>query len=162
MMQDHEFDPVTPEELAEREREAELARKIRREVVRIQRGEADEELREDAEREEAEERARKRASSTIRQLISGTILLRKEASEAYPYLLSIAGMFFLSIVVMFWSLHLDRRYSQLEREVQMLRERSVRLQQQRFRVTTHSAVVEQLRQRGIELYDPTVPGEIIE
>ena len=86
----------------------------------------------------------------------------KEASEAYPYLLSIAGMFFLSIVVMFWSLHLDRRYSQLEREVQMLRERSVRLQQQRFRVTTHSAVVEQLRQRGIELYDPTVPGEIIE
>ena len=162
MMQDHEFDPVTPEELAEREREAELARKIRREVVRIQRGEADEELREDAEREEAEERERKRASSTIRQLISGTILLRKEASEAYPYLLSIAGMFFLSIVVMFWSLHLDRRYSQLEREVQMLRERSVRLQQQRFRVTTHSAVVEQLRQRGIELYDPTIPGEIIE
>ena len=167
-MQDHEFDPITPEELAEREREAELARKIRREVVRIQRGEADDELREDAEREEAErrereeaeERERKRASSTFRQLISGTILLRKEASEAYPYLLCIAGMFFLSIVVMFWSLHLDRRYSRLEREVQMLRERSVRLQQQRYRVTTHSAVAEELRARGLEPYDPVVPGAI--
>ena len=169
-MQDHEFDPITPEELAEREREAELARKIRREVVRIQRGEADDELREDAEREEAErrereeaeERERKRASSTFRQLISATIPLRKEASESYPSLLCIAGIFFWSFVVMFCSPPLARRYSRLEREVQMLRERSVRLQQQRYRVTTHSAVAEELRARGIELYDPVVPGEIIE
>ena len=45
MKHDHEFDPVTPEELAEREREADLARKIRREVLRVQRGEADEDIR---------------------------------------------------------------------------------------------------------------------
>ena len=54
MKHDHEFDPVTPEELAEREREADLARKIRREVLRVQRGEADEEIRADEEREAAE------------------------------------------------------------------------------------------------------------
>ena len=33
---DHEFDPVTDEERAAREREEELARRIRREVLRVQ------------------------------------------------------------------------------------------------------------------------------
>ena len=37
---DHEFDPVTDEERAAREREEELARRIRREVLRVQSGEA--------------------------------------------------------------------------------------------------------------------------
>ena len=64
--------------------------------------------------------------------------------------------------VMFWSLHLDMRYTRLERDVQKLRERSIRLQEQRYQRTTHSAIVEQLRARGIELYDPQAPGEIIE
>ena len=36
--EDHEFDPVTPEEQARRDEEAELARRIRREVLRVQRG----------------------------------------------------------------------------------------------------------------------------
>ena len=85
--------------------------------------------------------------------------MREGVSKYYPYMLTIAGMFFLSIMVMFWSLHLDMRYTRLERDVQKLRERSIRLQEQR---TTHSAIVEQLRARGIELYDPQAPGEIIE
>ena len=55
---DHEFDPVTDEERAAREREEELARRIRREVLRVQSGEADEEIRADREREQAEEEAR--------------------------------------------------------------------------------------------------------
>ena len=136
----------------------------------MERGEADEDIRADEEREAAERaeeelrerRERRRRASTFWQLFSGSILVREGVSKYYPYMLTIAGMFFLSIVVMFWSLHLDRRYSQLEREVQMLRERSVRLQQQRFRVTTHSAVVRALAERGIPLYDPAAPGEIIE
>ena len=86
----------------------------------------------------------------------------KGVSKYYPYMLTIAGMFFLSIMVMFWSLHLDMRYTRLERDVQKLRERSIRLQEQRYQRTTHSAIVEQLRARGIELYDPQAPGEIIE
>ena len=71
-------------------------------------------------------------------------------------------MFFLSIVVMFWSLHLDMRYTRLERDVQKLRERSIRMQEQRYQRTTHSAIVRQLERGGIELYDPLVPGEIID
>ena len=167
MYRDHEFDPVTPEEQARREQEEEFARRVRREVRRMERGEAEEDIRADEEREaeeraEAEERERRRRSSTFWQLFSGTILVREGVSKYYPYMLTIAGMFFLSIMVMFWSLHLDMRYTRLERDVQKLRERSIRLQEQRYQRTTHSAIVEQLRARGIELYDPQAPGEIIE
>ena len=170
MFRDHEFDPVTPEEEARREQEQEFARRVRREVRRMERGDADEDIRIDEE-QEAEERAEaeaekqrehRRKSSTFWQLFSGTILVREGVSKYYPYMLTIAGMFFLSIVVMFWALHLDMRYSRLEREVQKLRERSIRLQEQRYQRTTHSAIVEQLRERGLELYDPLAPGEIIE
>ena len=143
---------------------------FRREVRRMERGEAEEDIRADEEREaeeraeaeERERRERRRRSSTFWQLFSGTILVREGVSKYYPYMLTIAGMFFLSIMVMFWSLHLDMRYTRLERDVQKLRERSIRLQEQRYQRTTHSAIVEQLRARGIELYDPQAPGEIIE
>ena len=60
---DHEFDPVTDEERAAREREEELARRIRREVLRVQSGEADEEIRADREREQAEGRPGRRSSA---------------------------------------------------------------------------------------------------
>lgn len=170
MYSDHEFDPVTPEELAERERDEELARKIRREVLRMQRGEADEELRADAEREAAEReeserserRERRRRSSALWQLLSGSILVRKGSGEYYRYLICIAAMFFLSIVVMFASLHLDMRCSRLAGEVQLLRERAYRFEEERFRRTSRTAVREELRRRGIELYDPISPGLTIE
>lgn len=170
MFKDHEFDPVTPEEEARRRQEEEFARRVRREVLRIERGEADEDIRADMEREEEEKaeeeerqrRERRRKASTFWQLFSGTILVHEGVSKYYPYMLSIAGMFFLSIAVMFTALHLDMKYSRLYREVQMLRERSTRLQEQRFRHTTHSAILEELRRRGIDLYDPVVPGEILD
>ena len=155
MYPDHEFDPITPEEEAQRAQEAEFARRVRREVLRIERGEAEEEIRADLEREAAEK-------AEAWQLFSGTILVREGVSKYYPYMLSIAGMFFLSIAVMFTALHLDMKYTRLEREVQILRERSIRLQEQRYSRTTHSAIVERLRERGIDLSDPSAPGEIIE
>ena len=50
----------------------------------------------------------------------------------------------------------------LEREVQKLRERSIRLEERRYSITTHSAVVRELERRGIPLADPAAPVEIIE
>lgn len=169
MIRDHEFDPVTPEEEAQKEQDEEFARRVRREVRRINNGEAEEEIRADEEREaeekaEAEakvEKERRRNASTFWQLFSGSILVREGVSRYYPYLICIAVLFFVSIAVMFWSLHLDMHYTQLDNEVQRLRERSIRLQEQRFRKTTHTAIVEQLQQHGIELYDPVTPSEII-
>lgn len=167
---DHEFDPVTAEERARREHDEEFARRVRREVRRMERGEADEDIRADeeaeaaerAEREKQERKARRRRSSTFWQLISGTILVREGMSRSYPYLLAIAGMFFLSIVVLFTALHLDVKHSRLEHEVKMLHERSIRLQEQRYNRTPHSAVTEELARRGINLVDPLRPSEMVE
>ena len=148
--EDTEFDPATDADREAAAREAELARKIRREVLRVQRGEADDDLRAD------------REASFLWLLFSGNILVRESFSGYYRYLIYMAVTFFVSIFVMFTALHLDMKYTRLEREVQLLRERSVRLQEQSFRSTTHSAVVRALAERGIPLYDPAAPGEIIE
>ena len=169
MLRDTEFDPVNPEEEARRRQDEELARRVRREVLRIGRGEADEEIRADMEREaaeraEAEEREnkeRRRRASLVRQFFTGTILVREGVSRSYPYMLCMAVMLFASIFVMFMALRLDMRHTELEREVQKLRERSIRLEEERFLTTTHSAIVERLRQRNIPLYDPPAPGETI-
>ena len=162
--EDTEFDPATDADREAAAREAELARKIRREVLRVQRGEADDDLRADreAEQERAARMERRRKSSFLWLLFSGNILVRESFSGYYRYLISMAVTFFVSIFVMFTALHLDMKYTRLEREVQLLRERSVRLQEQSFRSTTHSAVVRALAERGIPLYDPAAPGEIIE
>ena len=168
--EDSEFDPATDADREAAAREAELARKIRREVLRVQRGEADDDLRADreaeqeqrAEQERAARMERRRKSSFLWLLFSGNILVRESFSGYYRYLIYMAVTFFVSIFVMFTALHLDMKYTRLEREVQLLRERSVRLQEQSFRSTTHSAVVRALAERGIPLYDPAAPGEIIE
>ena len=162
--EDTEFDPATDADREAAAREAELARKIRREVLRVQRGEADDDLRADreAEQERAARMERRRKSSFLWLLFSGNILVRESFSGYYRYLIYMAVTFFVSIFVMFTALHLDMKYTRLEREVQLLRERSVRLQEQSFRATTHSAVVRALAERGIPLYDPAAPGEIIE
>lgn len=169
-MKDHEFDPVTPEEEAAREQEAELARRIRREVLRVNRGEADEDLRADeeaaaeerAEEEKRIEKERRRESNTLWKWMSGTILADAGISRFYPYIISIACVFFLSISVMFMSLYLDMRYTRLDSEVRILRERSIRLQEQRFRLTSYSAIEGRLRARGIDLTIPSSPDTIIE
>ena len=170
MQNDLDFNPHRAEEEARRAEEELFARRVRREVLRVQSGEAEADLQADKEAEAEERReveeqaarqARRRANPLFR-LLSGSILVGEQAARYYPYMLTIAGMFFLNIVVLFWSLHLDLNYSRLEREVQKLRERSIRLEEQRYRRTTHSAIVAELARRSINLRDPQAPLEIIE
>ncbi len=167
MHNDHEFNP---EERLKREQDEELARRIRREVRRVQSGEADPEIEEEIAQEEAEkeekklseERAKRRAASPLRGIFTGNILRQEWLTGHYRYPLIIAAVFLLSIIVMFWSLRLDMTLSREQREVQLLREKAVRLSEQRNRITTHSAVVEELRRRGIPLEDPIEPTQKID
>jgi hypothetical protein len=170
MYKDTDFNPDRErEEQAAAEREA-LARTIRREVLRVNSGEADEDLRIDREQMEAEraeqeaeaERERKRESNLWRQFLSGKILVHTAVRKHYRYIAIIAGMFLWSIAMLFWTLRLDIRYVKLSNEVQLLHERSIRLQEQCYRSSSHSAIVNSLRERGLELYDPLRPSEIIE
>ncbi len=157
-----DFNPVTEEELRRQQEDEEFRRRVRSEVRRIQSGEADEDIERDREAEaeaEAAERAeqhreRKRRSRLSWQLISGSILTSQGVRDIYRYLAVIAVMSFLSIAVMFATLYADLRFSQVERDVQLLRERSIRLQEELHRKTTHQAVREELARRGIDLRDP--------
>lgn len=170
MQHDTDFNPMTDEELLRRKQEEELARRIRREVRRVQRGDADEEMaaeeaeeiQQRAHQEALAERENQRSKHPLRGLITGNILRQEWLTVHYRYPLLIAAVFLLSIVVMFWSLRLDMRLTQTERRVQLLRERALHLKEERSRLTSHSAVVEELRRRNIPLEDPRVPHEIID
>lgn len=167
---DHEFDPITPEELAQIAQDEEFSRKVRREVVRVQTGEADGDIQADLEeqeqsRREKEERERvreKRDSGLWQSFVTGNILVKKGVVEYYWGLISIACMFLVSIMVMFWAFHSDVKHIKTVREVQLLRERSIRLQELRYSLTRQSAITKELQFRGIELYDLPKPNEIIE
>lgn len=170
MQHDTDFNPLTNEELLRQQQEEELARRIRREVRRVQRGDAAEEMAAEEAEEEQErthrkalaERENQKSKNPLRGLITGNILRQEWLTVHYRYPLLIAGVFLLSIVVMFWSLRLDMKLTHTEREVQLLRERALRLREERSRLTSHSAVVEELRRRDIRLEDPIEPNRIIE
>lgn len=165
-----EFNPITEEELQAQRESEELDRRIRRMVVRVQSGEADEEIAEDrrleeeerAQAEEEERKERKRRSGWRWQIFSGTILTSRGMADNYRYFAAIAVMCFISIVVMFAALYADLRYSRAEQDVQLLRERSIRLQEQLHRRTTHQAIRDSLAARGIDLRDPRQKTSVLE
>ena len=80
----------------------------------------------------------------------------------YRYLIVIAFLSLLSIMVMFWSLYTDMQHSHMEREVQLLRERSIRLQEQLYNQTTHQAIRDELARRGLNLQDPKTAKAVVE
>lgn len=169
-MTNDEFNPITEEELQAQRESEELDRRIRRMVVRVQSGEADEEIAEDrrleeeerAKVEEEERKERKRRSGWRWQIFSGTILTSRGMADNYRYFAAIAVMCFISIVVMFAALYADLRYSRAEQDVQLLRERSIRLQEQLHRRTTHQAIRDSLAARGIDLRDPRQKTSVLE
>lgn len=169
-MTNDEFNPITEEELQAQRESEELDRRIRRMVVRVQSGEADEEIAEDrrleeeerAQAEEEERKERKRRSGWRWQIFSGTILTSRGMADNYRYFAAIAVMCFISIVVMFAALYADLRYSRAEQDVQLLRERSIRLQEQLHRRTTHQAIRDSLVARGIDLRDPRQKTSVLE
>lgn len=160
---DIEFMTDSPEEIREREQKEEIRRIARTEYRRMASGEADEDVAEDIRREE--ERGRKSRSPrwllAIRLFLTGEILIKDEVTKFYNYVSYIALMFFLSIVVLFAALRSEMRCNELEHEVELLHERSIRIKEQRYRQCSHSAIVERLEQRGIELYDPLSPSNVI-
>ena len=152
------------------EEDKEFRRRVRREVLRMQSGEADEDIERDQEELEQEqaqaeaeaEQKRKHRSRLFWQLFSGNILVNKSVADNYRYFIAIAVMCFISIAVMFMVLYADLNYSRLERDLQLVRERSIRLQEQLYSRTTHAAVKQELQRRGIPLQDPNKATEVVE
>lgn len=168
-MSDTELTPLSEEQRRQKAEEEEFARRVRREVRRIESGEADLEMEREREEEQvlrqiqqAElEREKRRAASPFRGFFTGGILRQEWFAGNYRYPLIIAAVFLVSIAVMFWSLTLDMTLSQTERDVRLLRERAVRVAEERNRHTSHSAIVQKLKERGIELHDPEEPNIVV-
>lgn len=155
-------------EAEEQEREEELAR-IRRiartEYRRMQSGEAEQDLEEDRRLEEAEQqKAPKKLPKwvqTMRRIATGEILVGDGASQIYDRLLFIAFLFFGSIVINFLYISTEDKLNHLTKEVDLLHERVIRKREQCYNQCSHSAIVERLKERGIELFDPLEPTSII-
>ena len=164
-----EFNPLTEEDVRRMEEDEEFRRRVREEVLRMQSGEADEDMERDREQKEQEEqeererqaRERRRRSAITWQFFSGSILTNRHLTGSYRYLIAIAVMCLASIAVMFWSLYTDMQYSHLDREVQLLRERSIRLQERLHEKTKHQAIREELARRGIDLRDPSTTKAVV-
>ena len=165
-----DFNPLTEEEIAAQQENEDFLRRVRTEVRRMQSGEAQEDIERDieiereAEAEQTREEAKKRLkrSRLFYQLFSGSFLRRRSVKDHYAYLIAIAVASLLSIMVMFASLYADMKYSRMEREVQLLRERSIRLREQLYQRTSHQAIVEELQRRGIPLQEPRQRKEVVE
>ena len=112
--------------------------------------------------EEEERKERKRRSGLKWQIFSGSILTSRGMADNYRYFAAIAVMCFISIVVMFAALYADMNYSRMENDVQLLRERSIRLQEQLYNQTTHQAIRDELARRGLNLQDPKTAKAVVE
>ena len=165
-----EFNPLTEEELQAQRDSEELDRRIRRMVVRVQSGEADEEIAEDrrleeeerAEAEEEERKERRKRSGLKWQIFSGSILTSRGLADNYRYFAAIAVMCFLSIVLTFLSLNASNEYRRKEHMVTTLHERSVVKDEQRYGLSSKSAIQERLLEHNIELVDLSKNSRLIE
>ncbi len=147
------------------EQEAELARKIHSEIRYVSVDPASKSTKESSEESDPKSSARqerRRKANTFFQLLTGNILVNEGVARYYPHMIAVAAISFVSIAVMFFSLHMDMRYSRLEREVQLLRERSLRFKSDRHQRCSHSAIIQQLQQRGISLEESQAASTLID
>ncbi len=171
-MRQEEFDKIGPE----------FERRIEAEIIHVERDEAQglgaseneepelplteeqqeaERLRIEAE-EQAAERQRRREANPFWQFISGNWLILESVTVSYGKLMVVAVALIFSVASIFISFHLSEVYTTRDKEVQLLRERSLEYQRVRFNSTSHSAIVKELARRNIPLYDMQESKTIIE
>ncbi|MBQ5648233.1 MAG: hypothetical protein IIV16_03810 [Alistipes sp.] len=157
-----EYFTDSQEEIAQREAEEALRRTVRTEIRRIQTGEANADIADDIAREEEEEALKEKKKgkkrrwvSLVNGLFTGDILLAEEASRVYNFLTLLGIIFLITIFAMFATFQQEKRCSDLRAEIMLLKEKAVRTSEERVNRTSHSAIINQLKERGIELEDPT-------
>jgi hypothetical protein len=112
------------------------------------------------ESESAEDKP-KTAKRLIDHIITGS-LLTEGTVPYYRYFIAIAVMCFLSIVLTFLSLNASNEYRRKERTLTTLHERSVVKDEQRYELSSKSAVTNRLKEHNIELIDLAKSSRLIE
>lgn len=154
-----EYFTDSKEEIAQREADEALRRVVRTEIRRVHSGAADEDIANDiALEEEAEEAKRPRKYPRwvvwISNVFTGEILIADEAQSVYNLFTLLGVILMLNLAVIFASLNRDLQCNTLKKEVARLEERAIRTMERRTQQTTHSAILQQLQQRGIDINDP--------
>lgn len=157
-----EYFTDSQEEVAEREAQEALRRMVRTEIRRVHTGAAAEDIADDIAREEREramescKRNKPRWMVWITSAVTGDILLAEEVKRAYNLFTLVGVTFFVSMAVIFAALQRDMQCTRLKKEVERLRERSIRISEECHQQTSHSEIVCKLKSRGIALEDPAV------
>lgn len=97
----------------------------------------------------------------VRSLFTGEVILNPTISKGFDYLFYMAVLFLFSILALFTSLHMQIKENRMAEQTTLLEERAIRTEEQRLRATTHSAIVNALKQRNIELYDAIEPVTVV-
>ncbi len=108
-----------------------------------------------------QEKEAQRPKRLIDHIITGS-LLTDGTVPYYRYFIAIAVMCFLSIVLTFLSLNASNEYRRKERMVTTLHERSVIKDEQRYGLSSKSAITERLLEHNIELVDLSKDSRLIE
>lgn len=121
-----------------------------------------EEIDEEQKSEESEEQERKpREKSLVQHIITGS-LLTDGTVPYYRYFIAIAIMCFLSIMLTFMSLNTSNECRRKEKQITLLHERSVVKEEQRYGLSSKSAITERLKSYNIELVDLSNDSRLIE
>lgn len=162
--------PFEDEPIDNKQSTRQIQRRIDREVVIVKNSEQQEaDITENAvdsteEHEELNEGHAtevKRNKSIVQHIITGS-LLTDGAVPYHRYFIAIAVMCFVSIFLTFLSLNTSNEYRRKERTLTTLHERSVIKEEQRYGLSSKSAVTSRLKEYNIELVDLSKDSRLIE
>lgn len=143
--------------------------RMRREVVILSDDNASHQGQERGKREESfdegehgEEQDEEQESNAPWLVITTGKILTEGSLPYHRYFIAIAVMCFFSIFLTFMSLNADREYRQRERYATVLHERSVLKEEERYSLSSKSAVISRLRRHNIELIELSKDSRIIE
>lgn len=138
--------------------------RVRREVVILADEQsstpANENMQSDADEEDGEESDK--SGSTPWLMITTGKILTEGSLPHHRYFIAIAIMCFFSIFLTFMSLNADREYRQREQYASVLHERAVLKEEERYSLSSKSAVTARLKRHNIELIELSKDSRIIE
>lgn len=138
--------------------------RIQREVIILDDEEydtAEDGIDEECEHEECEHEDGTKREKPWMMFTTGSILT-DGTLPYYRYFIVIAAMCFLSIFLTFMSLNADREYRRREKYASVLHERAVLKEEERYGLSSKSAVQKRLKEYGIELIDLSKESRLIE
>ena len=128
--------------------------------------EAEKKAEEKAEEKKAAAKERKakikRAMATVESIFTGDILLAKEATRVYNFLILLGAIFLASIFTMFSAFQKELECSKLQAEVVLLREARTQALSSRINNSTRAAILKKLQERGFKLEEPTTTPIILD